>query len=82
MIRYIEGILCKASNNSPMLCVDNTMRISIMNGEAVQLNYNGEWISGIHIGGNIINYGGKDKLRIGDKIRIRNKDAAYPMTFK
>jgi hypothetical protein len=50
--------------------------ISIRDGETIKLNCNGEWISGIHIGGNMINYAGKDKLRNGDQIQIRNKDAA------
>jgi hypothetical protein len=77
MNRYIEGTFFKAYNGSPMIHIDETSVVLLMNGETVKVNDNGEWISGIHIDGDIINYGGKAKLRIGDKIRVRNKEEAY-----
>ncbi|WP_047151104.1 hypothetical protein [Aneurinibacillus tyrosinisolvens] len=78
MNRYIEGTFFKASNDSPMIYINETSVVLLMNGEVVRVNFDGEWISGIHIGGDIINYGGKAKLRIGDRIRIKN---AYYKAF-
>jgi hypothetical protein len=37
----------------------------------VKVYYDGEWISGIHIGGEMIHGGGKDKLRTGVRIRVK-----------
>ncbi|WP_047151784.1 hypothetical protein [Aneurinibacillus tyrosinisolvens] len=75
MDQYIEGVFFKALDGSPMLLhVDGVTTISLINREAVKIKHNGEWINGIHIGGDILYYGGKDKLRIGDKIRIKNKN--------
>ncbi|WP_047154844.1 hypothetical protein [Aneurinibacillus tyrosinisolvens] len=71
MDNYIEGTFLKASDGSSMFHIDDTHTILLTDGKAMKVSYGGEWISGIHIGGDVIHSGGKDKLRTGDRIRIK-----------
>ncbi|WCK53285.1 hypothetical protein PP175_18345 [Aneurinibacillus sp. Ricciae_BoGa-3] len=71
MDNYIQGKFFLASDGAATLNIHDAHMVSLSNGMAIKLLYNGEWVSGIYIDGDVIYSKGKERLRIGDNIRIK-----------
>jgi hypothetical protein len=68
---YIEGRFLQEEDGVYVLVVDELGTFPLADGKAVKFEENGEWVSGIHIGGEVIYSRGKKDLQAGERIRIR-----------
>jgi hypothetical protein len=71
MKEHIEGRFLQEEDGVYVLAVDELGTFPLDDGKAVKFEDNGEWVSGIHVGGEVIYSGGKKELQAGERIRIR-----------
>jgi hypothetical protein len=71
MKEHIEGRFLQEEDGVYVLAVDELGTFPLDDGKAVKFEDNGEWVSGIHIGGEVIYSRGKRGLQPGERIRIR-----------
>jgi hypothetical protein len=69
---YIEGTFSWNCDGFPILRINNDS-IPLMDGREIRLNTGEDWISGVHIYGDILCNGRKNTLQPGDKIQIKSR---------